>query len=408
MTEYKGFIFIGSSFQAAKNVHDQIIRDYKNGVKDAININRARNIQNFLRALKQLATSSQINISSTPEAAILSAIDQNLYKEIVKTLNLTNLFSTTQWNNSNDIGAYFEKLITDIFNELSTSDNIFNNGFLNTGPVSGTTSEPYAGLIRQELSHFPLIESYSKDLQEKIMTYIYKKAHDRLSNEIQIEVNKDKLTPKQIKADVATASTKALRINAKYDSSDNLNQVIRDLQASTFSLKSYKRDSVKFGITDFYKVMMGVTQGLGSSGMSPKTKAQTDAGLAKFIYYAGEEVLNLPPKHHRRTNFPQARVDALKAHLYSLQIIYEITGRGLHVTDNKYLNIDGREVEFIIYYDRRKNGDINVIPADAVINKIIEQNTKNPKRIPNVYTRSKNSEYTLSGNILASLAPSIL
>ncbi len=402
---YRKFIYHNSSFEAVSNLHKEILRDYSD---KKLNTNRAIIIQNFLNDLKEISIIGFNSRSSrVGGVGVLNEIMLQHYNQIVQTLGLTDSFDIVQTDKT---GLKFEELITEIFNEITYSDetSTFNNSmpFMNTGKVEGTTPKDYAAALRLEAKQYPELDQYPDKLKEILIKQINERALKKLNESIHAE----KSFPKQMKADIASVEQQGLYINETYND-ENIATVVNALENSTFSLKSYSSKSIKFGHTNFYKVMQGISQGFGGQ-VSSLLKAQTDVGLGKFIYYAGKEVLDIrhaqntraKNKHYRRTLFPSNNVAMLRKHLYDFQIIYEITGRGLHVVREQYLNIDGREVQFIIYNDRRKkNGKIYVIPVNLVIQQFLERNSK----VPNVYTRSMNSEFSLSANILANLMKTI-
>ena len=397
---YRAFVYQNSSFEAVQYIHDQIYQDYIDKNK---NVAKAKKIENFLNTLKRMSRATSDNrLSNTGGSGVLDETTRQLYNNIIQNLNLTDLFDIVYTDNT---GLKFEELVTEIFNEISDdgTDSLF-KPFFNTGKVKGTTIADYAIAIQQEINAWPDLSLYPKDVAKELRTII----RDRSIAKLKESIDTQKSEPQQIKADVGVISDNGLYINMSYNNK-NIIEVVQALQNSAFSLKSYSSNTIKFGHTNFYKVMGGISQGFGGTASSLK-KAQTDLGLAKFIYYAGQEVLDLAhaknsekptQKHHRRTLISAKNRKLLQKHLYDFQIIYEITGRGLHVTRKQYLNIDGKEVNFIIYNDRRrKDGKIYVIPANRVIRQFLEDNKRN---IPNVYTRSMKSEFGLSANILANL-----
>ncbi len=403
--QYKAFVYKNSSFEAVQYIHDQIYQDYIDKNK---NVAKAKKIENFLNALKRMSRAASDNrLSNTGGSGVLDEATRQLYNNIVQNLNLTDIFDMVYTDNT---GLKFEELITEVFNEISDdgTDNLFKS-FSNAGKVKGTTIADYAIAIQQEIEPWPDLSLYPRDVAKELRTMIRDRSVAKLKESIDVQ----KSEPQQIKADVGVISDNGLYINMSYNNA-NIIEVVQAIQNSAFSLKSYSSNTVKFGHTNFYKVMGGISQGFGGVASTLK-KAQTDLGLAKFIYYAGREVLDIRhattsnasgknTRHYRRTLISPKNRKLLQKHLYDFQIIYEITGRGLHVTRKQYLNIDGKEVNFIIYNDRRrKDGKIYVIPANRVIREFLENEHR---KVPNVYTRSTNSEFGLSANILANLMKS--
>ena len=377
-------------------VHNELVKKYTNSSKLEEQNKKAKDIQIFFQNIKKISRGGKV--TTFGQAGFYEAVFDALRKAGIDT---SNFFRTTSSNksDSNKVGAVFEREIGSILDIIfGTGERDQSGRYISTIPTS---------VVGQQKSYLnEITETYFNNISNKLkISYDNKgSAHfsvkDVVDNKIvdhleRSTINmliKEDYLPKRIrkikdakdqadreytlitelgvdqKVDVKVAEGAKLSIQGDYKLTEQLKRTLDTIRTSSFSLKSYKGNSLFLGLgnTNPIRAYFEVLSSL------PPRFSNNSAASSSFLHAINLKNSNKMVKSrylkHRKNGDRTERWNKVAVNIYQMRFIYELTGIG-QVGENKSLL---PQVDFFVY-NQSNTDKIYVFSVEGLISAMLQE-----------------------------------